>query len=153
MRLHRTTTTRYILAFDLDWYVCIGVCIGVIAITRAVNCVWCVFTCVCIDVCIWNPNFGWNCVDLQGIVLIEGAEMSSLSRELVFLILQFLDEEKFKDTVHRFGFLCYRFRLFIENCFSGRTRDLLLFCTFLYIVRKFLSKWLEFFESVGNFFI
>ncbi|KAM7253948.1 hypothetical protein ACFE04_031630 [Oxalis oulophora] len=27
--------------------------------------------------------------------------MTSLSRELVFLILQFLDEEKFKDTVHR----------------------------------------------------
>ncbi|KAG9138676.1 hypothetical protein Leryth_018567 [Lithospermum erythrorhizon] len=27
--------------------------------------------------------------------------MSSLSRELVFLILQFLDEEKFKDSVHR----------------------------------------------------
>lgn len=27
--------------------------------------------------------------------------MSSLSRELVFLILQFLDEEKFKETVHR----------------------------------------------------
>ncbi|XP_077237998.1 protein TPR3-like isoform X2 [Tasmannia lanceolata] len=27
--------------------------------------------------------------------------MSSLSRELVFLILQFLDDEKFKDTVHR----------------------------------------------------
>ncbi|KAL5724564.1 Protein TOPLESS-RELATED PROTEIN 2 [Ranunculus cassubicifolius] len=27
--------------------------------------------------------------------------MSSLSRELVFLILQFLDEEKFKDAVHR----------------------------------------------------
>ncbi|XWS70724.1 hypothetical protein CRYUN_Cryun03dG0072000 [Craigia yunnanensis] len=27
--------------------------------------------------------------------------MSSLSRELVFLILQFLDEEKFKDTVHK----------------------------------------------------
>ncbi|KAK2996120.1 hypothetical protein RJ639_029420, partial [Escallonia herrerae] len=27
--------------------------------------------------------------------------MSSLSRELVFLILQFLDEEKFRDTVHR----------------------------------------------------
>ncbi|KAJ4839218.1 Topless- protein 4, partial [Turnera subulata] len=27
--------------------------------------------------------------------------MSSLSRELVFLILQFLEEEKFKDTVHR----------------------------------------------------
>lgn len=29
--------------------------------------------------------------------------MSSLSRELVFLILQFLDEEKFKETVHRYG--------------------------------------------------
>lgn len=29
-------------------------------------------------------------------------EMSSLSRELVFLILQFLDEEKFKETVHKF---------------------------------------------------
>ncbi|CAN1215386.1 Topless-related protein 4 [Linum perenne] len=28
--------------------------------------------------------------------------MSSLSRELVFLILQFLDEEKFKETVHKF---------------------------------------------------
>lgn len=27
--------------------------------------------------------------------------MSSLSRELVFLILQFLDEEKFKDAVHK----------------------------------------------------
>jgi hypothetical protein len=30
----------------------------------------------------------------------QGA-MSSLSRELVFLILQFLDEEKFKETVHK----------------------------------------------------
>lgn len=29
-------------------------------------------------------------------------EMSSLSRELVFLILQFLEEEKFKESVHRF---------------------------------------------------
>ena len=28
-------------------------------------------------------------------------KMSSLSRELVFLILQFLEEEKFKETVHR----------------------------------------------------
>ena len=28
-------------------------------------------------------------------------KMSSLSRELVFLILQFLDEEKFKETVHK----------------------------------------------------
>lgn len=31
---------------------------------------------------------------------VSGA-MSSLSRELVFLILQFLDEEKFKETVHK----------------------------------------------------
>lgn len=31
----------------------------------------------------------------------EVVEMSSLSRELVFLILQFLDEEKFKETVHK----------------------------------------------------
>lgn len=31
--------------------------------------------------------------------------MSSLSRELVFLILQFLDEEKFKETVHKWGLL------------------------------------------------
>lgn len=30
--------------------------------------------------------------------------MSSLSRELVFLILQFLDEEKFKETVHKWGY-------------------------------------------------
>lgn len=30
-----------------------------------------------------------------------GVRMSSLSRELVFLILQFLDEEKFKETVHK----------------------------------------------------
>lgn len=29
---------------------------------------------------------------------------SSLSRELVFLILQFLDEEKFRETVHKYIF-------------------------------------------------
>lgn len=32
---------------------------------------------------------------------IESRKMSSLSRELVFLILQFLEEEKFKESVHR----------------------------------------------------
>ena len=32
---------------------------------------------------------------------IFGRDMSSLYRELVFLILQFLNEEMFKDTVHR----------------------------------------------------
>lgn len=31
--------------------------------------------------------------------------MSSLSRELVFLILQFLEEEKFKESVHKYGFI------------------------------------------------
>jgi len=31
--------------------------------------------------------------------------MSSLSRELVFLILQFLEEEKFKESVHRLVYL------------------------------------------------
>ncbi|XP_063945193.1 topless-related protein 4 isoform X5 [Daucus carota subsp. sativus] len=34
-------------------------------------------------------------------LLISSCQMSSLSRELVFLILQFLDEEKFKDAVHK----------------------------------------------------
>ena len=28
--------------------------------------------------------------------------MTSLSRELVFLILQFLEEEKFKESVHKY---------------------------------------------------
>lgn len=56
----------------------------------------------------WNPNFKHLCsgilIDLWGFDFLNGlgpAKMSSLSRELVFLILQFLDEEKFKDTVHR----------------------------------------------------
>ena len=31
----------------------------------------------------------------------EDRKMSSLSRELVFLILQFLEEEKFMESVHR----------------------------------------------------
>ncbi|KAH9287847.1 hypothetical protein KI387_031964, partial [Taxus chinensis] len=31
----------------------------------------------------------------------RNSNMTSLSRELVILILQFLDEEKFKETVHR----------------------------------------------------
>ena len=35
--------------------------------------------------------------------------MSSLSRELVFLILQFLDEEKFKETVHKWGLFHFTF--------------------------------------------
>jgi len=37
---------------------------------------------------------------LEAPTVIRGA-MSSLSRELVVLILQFLDEEKFKEMVHK----------------------------------------------------
>ncbi|XP_010539522.1 PREDICTED: protein TOPLESS-like [Tarenaya hassleriana] len=48
--------------------------------------------------------------------------MSSLSRELVFLILQFLDEEKFKETVHKLeqesGFY-FNMRYFEEEVQSG----------------------------------
>ncbi|CAL9050611.1 unnamed protein product [Musa banksii] len=53
-------------------------------------------------------DFGGSCF---GLLIISasgptlggdwGNTMSSLSRELVFLILQFLDEEKFKETVHK----------------------------------------------------
>jgi WD40 repeat protein len=48
--------------------------------------------------------------------------MSSLSRELVFLILQFLEEEKFKETVHRLeqesGFL-FNMKYFEEKALAG----------------------------------
>lgn len=48
--------------------------------------------------------------------------MSSLSRELVFLILQFLDEEKFKETVHKLeqesGFF-FNMRHFEETVTNG----------------------------------
>jgi len=49
---------------------------------------------------------------------VEGTVMSSLSRELVFLILQFLDEEKFKETVHKYASLrkFTRFSVFNLNC-------------------------------------
>nr|XP_043628394.1 topless-related protein 4-like [Erigeron canadensis] len=52
--------------------------------------------------------------------------MSSLSRELVFLILQFLDEEKFKDSVHRLehesGFF-FNMRYFEEMVMNGKWDD------------------------------
>ncbi|KAL0787965.1 hypothetical protein Bca101_004211 [Brassica carinata] len=52
--------------------------------------------------------------------------MSSLSRELVFLILQFLDEEKFKDTVHRLekesGFY-FNMRYFEDSVTAGEWDD------------------------------
>ncbi|XP_044486596.1 topless-related protein 2-like isoform X2 [Mangifera indica] len=48
--------------------------------------------------------------------------MSSLSRELVFLILQFLDEEKFKESVHRLeqesGFF-FNMKYFEEKALGG----------------------------------
>ncbi|KAK9282441.1 hypothetical protein L1049_005359 [Liquidambar formosana] len=48
--------------------------------------------------------------------------MSSLSRELVFLILQFLDEEKFKETVHKLekesGFF-FNMRYFEDSVTNG----------------------------------
>uniref|UniRef100_A0A7N0U966 CTLH domain-containing protein n=1 Tax=Kalanchoe fedtschenkoi TaxID=63787 RepID=A0A7N0U966_KALFE len=48
--------------------------------------------------------------------------MSSLSRELVFLILQFLDEEKFKETVHKLeqesGFF-FSMKYFEEQVIAG----------------------------------
>ncbi|XWS16473.1 hypothetical protein CRYUN_Cryun34aG0091000 [Craigia yunnanensis] len=51
--------------------------------------------------------------------------MSSLSRELVFLILQFLDEEKFKETVHKLekesGFF-FNMRYF-EDCVTNGEWD------------------------------
>ena len=43
--------------------------------------------------------------DFGGSARVLEENMSSLSRELVFLILQFLDEEKHKETVHRYFFL------------------------------------------------
>ncbi|KAI3495960.1 hypothetical protein L1887_38308 [Cichorium endivia] len=53
---------------------------------------------------------------------VSGKAMSSLSRELVFLILQFLDEEKFKDSVHRLeqesGFF-FNMRYFEEMVTNG----------------------------------
>ncbi|CAI0542828.1 unnamed protein product [Linum tenue] len=52
--------------------------------------------------------------------------MSSLSRELVFLILQFLDEEKFKETVHKLeqesGFY-FNMRYFEEMVTNGEWEE------------------------------
>lgn len=53
--------------------------------------------------------------------------MSSLSRELVFLILQFLDEEKFRETVHKYAPLI-----------PSRSPSLLSFCVFFFLVRRVL---------------
>ncbi|KAL0354810.1 UNVERIFIED_CONTAM: Topless-related protein 4 [Sesamum radiatum] len=52
--------------------------------------------------------------------------MSSLSRELVFLILQFLDEEKFKETVHKLekesGFF-FNMRYFEDSVTNGEWEE------------------------------
>ena len=58
--------------------------------------------------------------------------MSSLSRELVFLILQFLDEEKFKETVHKYAsksLACLVFFFFFSVIFFFS----FLFCFNIYI--------------------
>ncbi|KAF4362928.1 hypothetical protein F8388_002358 [Cannabis sativa] len=52
--------------------------------------------------------------------------MTSLSRELVFLILQFLDEEKFKETVHKLeqesGFF-FNMRYFEDMVTGGEWKE------------------------------
>lgn len=40
-------------------------------------------------------------IGINGVGFRLEFDMSSLSRELVFLILQFLEEEKFKESVHK----------------------------------------------------
>lgn len=70
--------------------------------------------------------------------------MSSLSRELVFLILQFLDEEKFKETVHK-----YVYGLFFVKSFDFLIHDCgLRFLKILFFV--FLGDRLE--QESGFFF-
>ncbi|KAJ1383310.1 WD40/YVTN repeat-like-containing domain superfamily [Sesbania bispinosa] len=62
--------------------------------------------------------------------------MSSLSRELVFLILQFLEEEKFKDTVHKLeqesGFF-FNMKHFEEKALAGEWDE----------VEKYLSGFIK----------
>ena len=68
--------------------------------------------------------------------------MSSLSRELVFLILQFLEEEKFKETVHRYVILHFIYFLWFISCYCDL--DLVRICfvnVFLFLCQFFL--WVE----------
>ena len=65
------------------------------------------FVCVCRSIRCFDAQvlLIYSVLDLSGrfcFSSIGDAAMSSLSRELVFLILQFLDEEKFKETVHKY---------------------------------------------------
>ncbi|KAL8171732.1 hypothetical protein V2J09_023536 [Rumex salicifolius] len=73
-----------------------------------------------------TPSLVKILTDLAVWDLAEEVEMSSLSRELVFLILQFLDEEKFKETVHRLekesGFY-FNMRYFEEAVTNGEWDD------------------------------
>ncbi|ONK67561.1 uncharacterized protein A4U43_C05F1320 [Asparagus officinalis] len=66
--------------------------------------------------------------------------MSSLSRELVFLILQFLDEEKFKESVHKLeqesGFF-FNMKYFEEKSLAGEWDE----------VEKYLSGFTKYFEE------
>lgn len=48
--------------------------------------------------------------------------MSSLSRELVFLILQFLEEEKFKESLHRLVYFLYLCMKRKKNKFDSKSQ-------------------------------
>ncbi|KAI7980950.1 Protein TOPLESS [Camellia lanceoleosa] len=67
--------------------------------------------------------------------------MSSLSRELVFLILQFLDEEKFKETVHKLeqesGFF-FNMRYFEDEVHNGNWDE----------VERYLSGFTKLFKEI-----
>jgi hypothetical protein len=74
---------------------------------------------------IWEGSAGkaGGLVELEAQAGIGGA-MSSLSRELVFLILQFLDEEKFKETVHKWVSAMIKASFFLQAwsdfwCYAG----------------------------------
>lgn len=56
--------------------------------------------------------------DLPGGFCFSTVVMSSLSRELVFLILQFLDEEKFKESVHKYAIVSSNFELQFKFLFK-----------------------------------
>lgn len=65
--------------------------------------------------------------------------MSSLSRELVFLILQFLEEEKFKESVHKYGLFFLFFFVFISLSHTYLCVDFFFFLFLDFIVMLFVS--------------
>lgn len=73
-----------------------------------------------------------------------GAKMSSLSRELVFLILQFLDEEKFKETVHKYG------KIFSIFPYLSLLRLTLIFSKFREVLLNWFVTYYYFFLGCGD---